>query len=346
MTKDFHENRFESIQALRGVAAVLVVLEHVRFLSCGAFGVDIFFCISGFMMMYTTHRDRTAFFRRRLIRIVPFYALMTLATYAGLVFFPALFQQTKADPMQLLKSLLFIPFDIGDGVLQPILRIGWTVNCEIFFYFLFWVSYHISVRFRGLLCSALLLGMVVCARIVPHAGAPLAFYGDPVMLEFSLGIGAYYIAQWIYGRLTREASPKEAARRRALGIACLAASLLLFAILIATKRRVDISGFRRPLLWGVPALALFLCAFTYGLIFRTGAILTRLGDLSFSLYLVHYYPILFLDRKICDLSTARPASILATLVGVSSCILLAYAAWLLIEKNLTAWLKKHLIRRM
>ena len=41
--KPFHENHFDSIQALRGIAAVFVILEHIRFLNCGAFGVDIFF---------------------------------------------------------------------------------------------------------------------------------------------------------------------------------------------------------------------------------------------------------------------------------------------------------------
>ena len=41
--KDFHQIRFDSIQALRGIAALFVVLEHIRFLNCGAFGVDIFF---------------------------------------------------------------------------------------------------------------------------------------------------------------------------------------------------------------------------------------------------------------------------------------------------------------
>ena len=40
---DFHKSRFPQIQALRGLAALLVVTQHIRFLGQGAFGVDIFF---------------------------------------------------------------------------------------------------------------------------------------------------------------------------------------------------------------------------------------------------------------------------------------------------------------
>ena len=47
VNKEFHELHFDSIQALRGLAALFVVFQHVRFLNFGAFGVDIFFCISG-----------------------------------------------------------------------------------------------------------------------------------------------------------------------------------------------------------------------------------------------------------------------------------------------------------
>ena len=43
----FYDKRFYGIQVLRGITALFIVLEHIRFLNCGAFGVDIFFCISG-----------------------------------------------------------------------------------------------------------------------------------------------------------------------------------------------------------------------------------------------------------------------------------------------------------
>lgn len=47
VNKEFHELHFDSIQALRGLAALFVVFQHVRFLNFGAFGVDIFFVSAG-----------------------------------------------------------------------------------------------------------------------------------------------------------------------------------------------------------------------------------------------------------------------------------------------------------
>ena len=106
VNKEFHELHFDSIQALRGLAALFVVFQHVRFLNFGAFGVDIFFCISGFMIMFTTEKSTKYFFRKRLVRILPLYYLMTLGTYLSLLLFPSMFQQTRHDFSYLVKSLL------------------------------------------------------------------------------------------------------------------------------------------------------------------------------------------------------------------------------------------------
>lgn len=270
---DFHQMHFDSIQALRGVTALFIVLEHIRFLNCGAFGVDIFFCISGFMIMFSTHRDSSFFLRKRLIRILPLYYLMTVGTFLLLLLFPGMFEQTKADPVFLLKSLLFIPFDIGGGVLQPLMRIGWTVNCEIFFYIIFFIALHISRKFRGLLCGLFLAAAVAAANLIPSPPAFLAFYGNPVMLEFLLGIAAYYAAWGLYRLHRKKAFP---------GIGyplSLAAIFTCFACLVITKPAINILGFRRPLVWGLPAFIIVICAFLTGLyIKKMPRFLVRLGD--------------------------------------------------------------------
>ncbi len=94
---------FLGVQALRGVAAALVVVHHCTQLwdvrlhpqstasgwGNGAAGVDIFFVISGFVMAFTAlgRRRMTGmdFLRRRIVRIVPLYWICTLATIAALV---------------------------------------------------------------------------------------------------------------------------------------------------------------------------------------------------------------------------------------------------------------------
>lgn len=334
--KAFHDVHFDSIQALRGITAIFILLEHIRFLNCGAFGVDIFFCISGFMIMFSTHKSTAAFLRKRLVRILPLYYIMTAGTYLLLLLFPSMFEQTRADSVFLVKSLLFIPFDIGGGVLQPLMRIGWTVNCEIFFYLLFFLSFHISHRYRGLICSILLGGIVLLSRLAPVEFAPLDFYGNPVMLEFVFGILCYYIAWGIYECHQKQKLPK------ILSPVCLILAAAVYAFLVITKPAINILGFRRLFVWGVPALLLVLCIFTAGLTVKVPGWAVRLGNMSFSLYLIHYYPVMFLDRVVFDFSTCTPRAVLGVLVSIVLCLLFSWISWYLIEKRLTKWLLSRL----
>jgi peptidoglycan/LPS O-acetylase OafA/YrhL len=76
-----------NVEALRAIAALAVVLVHLRvFLqmlripNIGGGGVDLFFVISGYLMVYTTRRSTPRpfeFFARRLARIAPMYWLVT-----------------------------------------------------------------------------------------------------------------------------------------------------------------------------------------------------------------------------------------------------------------------------
>ncbi|MBD5519262.1 MAG: acyltransferase, partial [Lachnospiraceae bacterium] len=65
--------RIESIQALRAFATLSVVLTHMSFIKSGSFGVDIFFIISGFLMMYSTEKGIEGYWKKKIKRIVPFY---------------------------------------------------------------------------------------------------------------------------------------------------------------------------------------------------------------------------------------------------------------------------------
>lgn len=335
---DFHGQRFESIQALRGIAALFVVLEHVRFLSCGAFGVDIFFCISGFMIMYSTHESSEFFLRKRMIRILPLYYLMTLGTFLLLLLFPGMFQQSKADPSFLAKSLLFIPFDIGEGAIQPLMRIGWTVNCEVFFYAVFFIAMGLSHKFRGLICSLCFI-LLTAAGTWPKACTALRFYGNPIMLEFVLGILVYYAARGLHQAFRRRTPPLPLLYLSFLGLA------LGFVGLMASRAFLDVSGFLRPLFWGLPAAAIVLLAFFLGLYpVKMPSSLIHLGNASFSLYFMHYYPVMLLDRAVFDFSAFSAKALLGVAVAIMTSVLLALLSHQLFEKKLTRFLSHHLLK--
>lgn len=348
--RDFQDLHFDSIQALRGLAALFVIFQHVRFLNFGSFGVDIFFCISGFMIMFSTQKSTHFFFRKRLIRILPLYYLMTFATYLMLVLFPSMFQQTTHQPSYLIKSLLFIPFDIGGGVIQPLLRIGWTVNCEMFFYLLFFISFHISMRYRGIICSGLLVLVVGLVQSfsplfqtwqspLGNALSPvLAFYGDPYMLEFIFGIAVYYLVRFLYGRHQVHEIPRAVSALSAVAVP------VIFGLLAFFTPRINVIGFRRLPLWGLPAFVLLLLAFLAGLHIKMPRFAVMTGNISYSLYLVHYYPVMLLDRALFDFSTVSVKSVIGLIISIALSIALAYVSWILVEKKLTGWLRKVLLR--
>ena len=327
---DFHKVHFDSIQALRGIAALFVVLEHIRFINRGAFGVDVFFCISGFMMMLSTHNHSRHFLAKRLIRILPLYYIMTIFTFVLLALFPEMFRQTKAEPVFLLKSLLFIPFDIGEGAIQPLMRVGWTVNCEIMFYLLFFAALKINHKYRGLICSIFLLLLMGTAQLLPQVSVPLSFYGNPVMAEFIFGIAVYYGARKIYELHQSFGLPRFTVCISLLCIAGCTCALLLL------KPAINVLSFSRPLKWGLPAAVIVMAVFVLGLRARKiPTPLVTLGNASFSLYLMHYYPVMFLDRMLFDFSCLTPYSFLGMAAAIAVSAGLALISREFLEKRVS-----------
>lgn len=333
MTDNFHTKHFNCIQALRGFTALFVALEHVRFLSCGAFGVDIFFIISGFMAMFATHEDTKHFMKKRLIRIYPLYALLTLGTFFLLILVPNLFHLTEANPIHLVKSLCFIPFEISPGIIQPLVRVGWTINYEMLFYLLFFLSFRISHKYRGLICSGLLGVLVLCEHILPTESTFLRFYGDFIQLEFVLGILTYYIVRKLYQVCEEKSFPS------LLSYLSIPIVLGLFIYLAITKQNTDISGMGRVLYWGLPALIIVLCTFIVNLNITMPKFMIVLGNMSFSIYLLHYYPLMFIDRKIYSFESYSPKGLLFVVCGLLLVVLVSCISYLLIEKKLTRYLR-------
>ena len=75
-----------NLQIIRGIAALLVVFEHLlpkeigKFVPQGQIGVSMFFFISGFVMIYSFKENESgiSFFKRRIERIYPAYIILSL----------------------------------------------------------------------------------------------------------------------------------------------------------------------------------------------------------------------------------------------------------------------------
>lgn len=213
------DNRLHHLQALRGIAASLVVFDHafdslVRyggfssdfsplFWHLGDIGVSVFFVISGFIMMFTAGGDfATAgasrrFLAKRLLRIVPLYWLATLLMFAmsgGL-------KRGAIGFSELAMSLLFIPYrGSTSGLIRPMLGQGWTLNYEMFFYIIFAVALMLKEKVGIMLMSAIFAGLALMGLSMHltkvFAGTAAVFYGNPIMLLFLAGV----LVGWLYRR--------------------------------------------------------------------------------------------------------------------------------------------------
>src|ERR1041385_2411769 len=103
-----------NLHLLRVIAALGVVYFHIASVAglkldwdVGSRGVDVFFVISGFIIAYIGTGKPEQFFRRRLIRVVPFYWAATAFVFAMVAVAPAMFRTTTASVPHLLYSLLF-----------------------------------------------------------------------------------------------------------------------------------------------------------------------------------------------------------------------------------------------
>ncbi len=296
------------IHYLRAIAALMVVIFHAisffviyRNLSTTlpfyvmSEGVDIFFVISGFLMVETTLKckesrlDFSDFMSKRLLRIGPIYWLITLAIGVMVLARPALSEKV-VDGTLVLKSLLFLPSKLNTSHLQTtIIPQEWTLIYEMFFYSLFAICTSVHYK-KGIAATLVILALLVCMH-------PLAknfyvqTYTAPIILEFGFGI--------VIALLPRiAAKPAQAAL-------CTAGALWI--VVGGIVAGVDLTY--RPLTCGIGAALLIYGANGYRPTKRIPLLLI-LGDASYSLYLIHMYVI----KAAAKFLSPTPFSIVAVIL--------------------------------
>jgi exopolysaccharide production protein ExoZ len=311
-----------SVQILRFIAALIVVLDHCEFVGGtiadrlktpfyfptfpGRLGVDIFFVISGFIMVFISS-DGTKwitapvqFFRNRWTRIVPIYLVATIL-YVALFFASGNF--TRWSLPQYLASAFFIPyFDSVTNLPFPILSQGWTLNFEMFFYALFAISLNfprrialpvLSLTFVTLVLIGIVWNLISDAPLVltpmprkPDFIVP-RFWLHPIILEFLAGVLLAVFRERILqrGQLYEFSFP-----------------VMVCVVLIGTY--IVLANLRETMTL-LPSLTRFGCAVSVVAICvltRDPAPSTRfqqaivfLGGCSYSLYLFHPHVVFLMD---------------------------------------------------
>jgi exopolysaccharide production protein ExoZ len=287
-----------SIQVLRALAALAVIYTHVRYdfsikFGVGDFppwlgpleaGVDMFFVISGFIMVYASETlferrgGSREFLARRLLRIVPLYWATSLVALAYI-----LVRQRSSDlvPTAVFykwsaASFLFLPYARTNGELSPLNGVGWTLNYEMFFYAVFAGALCLSRRGAVAAITLLFAAFVLVGLHFGPLPNPFAFWCDPLIFEFVFGMliavalrDGFRLPPWL---------------ARGIVLAGLA-GFLLAVHLVPTASRV----FQAGLPSGLVIAGLTLSAASPGA--QSPGFFTRvfgfLGEASYAIYLVH-----------------------------------------------------------
>lgn len=308
------------IQALRAIAALLVVSTHVESAlgenpnlenpwvsqfsglnGFGGVGVDIFFIISGFIMVYVGVRyfrregSIKDFLLRRVLRIYPIYWLVSLLLVAsatakttlGLISGKSFAESLDFDLQwyRLLGAFTLFPTYNDLGNIQPILGVGWSLSYEVFFYFIFALAVAIGFRWAPFVVISV-FALLVFAPL-PIGGSTLStFLRNPILLEFPVGMLIGYAV------VLSKRPP------RWLLLLCILLSLVGFLIGIIFNFDYQYHYLFR----GIPSALL-----VFGLVFweiqfglHIPGFLVKLGDASYSIYLIHTIVISYLVKPLLN----------------------------------------------
>jgi peptidoglycan/LPS O-acetylase OafA/YrhL len=342
MTKVKTQPKLEGIQSLRAIAALLVVFCHSEVWQAkyfhdvtllptwfvfGESGVDLFFVISGFIIMYVTPRpfltwqDQGTFLFRRIARIYPAYWMVGVPMILLWWFNPHMINNHYGNKVNVVQSVLLLPQSI-----PPALTVAWTLTYELYFYLVASLLFYLGGRFR--IYTIIAWAVIVVAGNILHLDKlPNPWWQQvfsPMSLEF---MGGMFLA----------ASLRHGAfqfHRRSAFI------LLLLGLWALPLGGISHGAFGpygdmrlRVLVYGVPAVIIVWVVLQMEA--QGGWLWIRklapIGDRSYSLYLLHL-PVLDISLRVISALAHHYDSAIADLLTYFAVGLLFLPAELLYQR--------------
>jgi len=211
MESDGKRDRYYELDFFRFFAAFSVVLYHYTFyryatktlpiveypvlgavFKYGYLGVDLFFMISGFVILLTAlNKDLKGFIVSRVIRIYPaFWVSVTLTALVVLLL------DDGASKLKLITYFANLPLIFGYFGIQLVDGVYWTLLLELNFYLLIGLMVFFKVEHKAI--HFIFLWMVI-SIIHPYVGLP-AFWVNFLILKWS----SYFIAGAIFFLVRRD----------------------------------------------------------------------------------------------------------------------------------------------
>lgn len=304
MSKRAEINQYEFIDALRGIAIILVIVTHVANIARpslsilrsiaahGAFGVQLFYIVSALTLLLSLDqrirnekRPIRNFFIRRLFRIVPLFYLAILAYSLRLGTGPNYWAPNGVEWWQYVLTLLFLNGWHPEAI-NAIVPLGWSIAIEMTFYPLLPLL-NKKVKDAG---GAILF---IMASLILQTVLVAIF--KPFLLQHVTGyVVEPYFYLWFFaqlpifgiGILLHKLLRDQPERNNRLGAGLVSLSIFLYIAFLGSGSYLNI----------IPVhfyYGIVFAVLTLGLYFGPGKLIVNqftqwIGKISYSLYLVHF----------------------------------------------------------
>ena len=345
-------SKIKNIQALRGVAVLLVVFFHMvtiekkyggtnallpDYFQFGMFGVDLFFVISGFVMVTVTRgkfqqsRQAFTFLYHRISRIYPLYWFYSLLVLVAFLLQPSFVNSSQFGQVNILASFLILPQKH-----LPLLMVGWTLVHEMYFYLIFFLLLFFPEK-QLVKCIGLWTAIIVFLQlyITPDSSPALRLISHPLTIEF---IGGCLLAICTRQKKNTFSAPFFLLSALFLFVA----SILSYILYWQTTGHVEPLGWWRILIMGIPAILIIFCLVrAEHKNFVLPGPLCRIGDASYSIYLSHVLTLSLIGRIWAEFSSDSTAdNWFALPFMLLSVVAVGYISYVTVERPMIAASRK------
>lgn len=280
------QNRFQELDALRGIAALMVVLFHYTMkrpeaelgFKLGTTGVDLFFIISGFVIFMSLTKAKTSldFVINRVSRLYPTYWACVTFTFVLITFFAL--KNHEAIPLkQYVGNMTMFQYYLGITDLDGPY---WTMIIEMIFYIGIVLLFHFkALKYLNPIGMTLSLSVVLLTTFFYNSTTQWLLKYIPLLQYVPLFLAGtlFYKSYTLKSKLIEN-------------------YILLFLCLVCQIVMFNYCGRSRSVISQLQYAMMLIVYFALFVLFvngKLGFIVSKatlfLGKISFALYLIHQY---------------------------------------------------------